>query len=106
MPVRNSASGIFGVITLTRLSNSSRTNFRPEVSSNFGVARRRTKHGIENDMFKLALIKKFGDDCGVGAIGKHADLHAGEFDISISASSCARSVAEGVACTDWTPWVD
>ena len=39
MPVRNSASAIFGVITLARFNNSSRTNFSPRIEQ-FHIARR------------------------------------------------------------------
>ncbi len=81
MPVRNSASGMLGVMTVTRFSNSSRTNFRPEGVEQLGVPCCGAEDGIKHDVLERMLVEKFGDHGGVRAIGEHADFYAGEFHV-------------------------
>jgi len=73
-PVRNSASGIFGVITLARFRSSSRTYFRPCGSSKSSfpaVGRNRIEHHVR----KFVFVEKFSNGGCVRAVRKHSNFH-------------------------------
>ena len=80
MPVRISASGIFGVMTDERFRSSVTTNLMPGRVEQFRSARR-FHDRIVNDMLKLSGVEKFRDNGRVSAIAEHADFHRRNFGI-------------------------
>ena len=72
----------------------------------FGIARSGARNRIENDVREFVGVEKLGDRRCVGAVREHSDFYACDRRIFGERSSCARSVAVGVACTARTPCVD
>ncbi len=95
IPVRISASGTFGVITVARFSSSVVMYFMPAAIQQFRTARR-FHHRIVHDMREFVRVQKFRHHRGVSAVAQHSDLHRRDSESFASTSSCARSVALGV----------
>ena len=103
-PVKTSASGTFGVITLTRLSNSVETNLIPGASRSSALVED-LKTGSSTTWANLWASRNSAAAAPLPRFPSMPIFTAAISQSPARASSWARSSALGVLWTDSTPWV-